>query len=170
MIGIPPASRGRASCSTCPLDLPPNLLFLIYAVKNYLSLSVVASTSTARAIQRVGELLKQIPAGKAGRPGKVDYVCIECGEQFGAEVWHCPVCDHHHGFDRRLCNNCHKGKAPPNKSVGAVPLISRDKAAREAGLSRDQKHTALRVASVPKGQFDELVESDNPPTITRPVM
>jgi hypothetical protein len=58
-------------------------------------------------------------------------------------------------------------KAGKAIGVGVPPHQSqRDKAAREAGLSRDQKHTALRVASVPKGLFETLVESDDPPTVT----
>jgi hypothetical protein len=74
----------------------------------------------ARAMLRVGELLKEIP-GKVGRP--------------------------------------------ENNRGGTSP-ISRSGAAKDAGLSRDDKRTALRVASVPKGRFDELVESDDPPTVT----
>jgi hypothetical protein len=40
-------------------------------------------------------------------------------------------------------------------------------AAREAGLSRDQAVTAIRVARVPKPEFEATVESDNPPTVTQ---
>lgn len=43
---------------------------------------------------------------------------------------------------------------------------TRLQAAGEAGLSRDQMHTALRVANVPKADFDRQVDSPNPPTVT----
>lgn len=37
------------------------------------------------------------------------FICDECGEVFGAEVWHCPGCDHHYSllYDRE-CGNCHE--------------------------------------------------------------
>jgi len=44
--------------------------------------------------------------------------------------------------------------------------MSRNKIALEAGLSKRQKVTALRIASIPKDQFEALIESDNPPTVT----
>lgn len=49
-----------------------------------------------------------------------------------------------------------RGDAPPSRSA----------AAREAGLSRDQKRTALRVARIPSEEFEAAVESDDPPTVT----
>ena len=49
-----------------------------------------------------------------------------------------------------------KGDAPP----------SRTKAATNAGMSRDQKRTALRVANVPEDDFNQEVGSDDPPTVT----
>src|SRR5262245_24376246 len=42
---------------------------------------------------------------------------------------------------------------------------SRAAAAEDAGLSREQRVIALRVASVPKADFERRVESDDPPTI-----
>jgi hypothetical protein len=42
---------------------------------------------------------------------------------------------------------------------------SRSQAARNAGLSRDQKRDALRVATGPREEFERLVESDDPPTV-----
>jgi hypothetical protein len=50
------------------------------------------------------------------------------------------------------------------KSDGTVTL-SRKQAAADAGLSERQRVTALRVASIPEDEFEELVESDDPPTI-----
>lgn len=45
-------------------------------------------------------------------------------------------------------------------------VVTRTDAAADAGMSRDQKVTALRVASVDQADFDEQVESESPPTIT----
>lgn len=52
-----------------------------------------------------------------------------------------------------------------NSASRGVPT-SRAQAARNAGLSRDQKHTALRVASVPESEFEKAIESDDCPTVT----
>ena len=43
---------------------------------------------------------------------------------------------------------------------------SRSHAASEAGMSDRQKKTALRVASVPADDFEAMVESQTPPTVT----
>jgi len=75
-----------------------------------------------RAIQRAGEILKEIEVSKGGRPAK-------------------------------------------ETRDGAGPS-SRTQAATDAGLSERQKDTALRVASVPREEFERVVESDNPPTVT----
>lgn len=50
---------------------------------------------------------------------------------------------------------------------GTDVLISQKKAAANAGLSQRQKETAVRVGNVPKQQFEALVESDDPPTVTQ---
>lgn len=34
-------------------------------------------------------------------------VCSDCGESFGAEVWHCRHCDHHYAIEESECGNCH---------------------------------------------------------------
>jgi hypothetical protein len=78
----------------------------------------------ARALERCGELLKQIPDAKRG-PKLTD------------------------GADTELS-----------------ALVGRMQSARAAGLSERQTVTALRVANVPKGEFERRVESDNPPTVT----
>jgi hypothetical protein len=54
------------------------------------------------------------------------------------------------------------GKPGP-KSVGGLPQISRSQAAADAGLSRDQKVTAIRIASIPDEDFEDEIESPNPP-------
>jgi hypothetical protein len=43
---------------------------------------------------------------------------------------------------------------------------TRSEAAREAGLTRHQHHTAIRVARVPDPEFEEAVEGDDPATVT----
>jgi hypothetical protein len=45
--------------------------------------------------------------------------------------------------------------------------LTRESAATEAGLSEHQRKTALRVVNVPKDERDELIESENPPTVTQ---
>jgi hypothetical protein len=42
---------------------------------------------------------------------------------------------------------------------------TRSQAAKDAGLSKHQKDTALRVANVPQDEFDAAVESASPPTL-----
>ena len=58
-----------------------------------------------------------------------------------------------------------QGGRPPNNYIG-TGTVSRAAAARDAGLSKRQKDTALRVASIPKEDFEALVESEEPPTVT----
>ena len=50
-------------------------------------------------------------------------------------------------------------------SAGGGTPTGRMQAARGAGLSRDQAITAIRVANIPREEFERLVESDAPPTI-----
>lgn len=45
----------------------------------------------------------------------------------------------------------------------APTKLSRTHAAKDAGLSRDQRITATRVAAIPQQEFEEAAESDNPP-------
>jgi hypothetical protein len=54
----------------------------------------------------------------------------------------------------------------PSKQVGASPPVSQRHMADAAGMSKDQEVTAVRVANVPDDEFEALVESDNPPTVT----
>ena len=53
-----------------------------------------------------------------------------------------------------------------SSGAGALPSKGRFAAARAAGLSEHQTKTALRVANVPGAEFEEAVESENPPTVT----
>lgn len=54
------------------------------------------------------------------------------------------------------------GKRGPDD---ATPLTRSD-VAKDAGLSRRQHHTAVRIARIPDTEFEEAVEADEPPTVT----
>lgn len=54
--------------------------------------------------------------------------------------------------------------AQKNAKEGAHP--SRKQAAVDAGLSEHQHKQAIRVANVPDKDFEDLVESEDPPTVT----
>jgi replicative DNA helicase len=56
------------------------------------------------------------------------------------------------------------GKRTDIEPSGGAP--TRLEAAKDAGMSRDQMHTALRVANVSTAEFERQVESANPPTVT----
>jgi hypothetical protein len=56
---------------------------------------------------------------------------------------------------------------PSAKNEGALTFSpTQREAAEQAGLSRHQQVTAVRVANVPAEQFEKAVESDEPPTVT----
>lgn len=57
-----------------------------------------------------------------------------------------------------------------NQNIGAAigpKVLTRTQAAEDAGLSDRQRKTALRVASIDKDEFERVIESDNPPTVTQ---
>lgn len=60
------------------------------------------------------------------------------------------------------------GGRPQKTLHGAVDSFpkSQKEAAEQAGLSKRQRDTAVAVAKVPQPEFDEAVESKNPPTVT----
>lgn len=62
-----------------------------------------------------------------------------------------------------------KKKVRPKPSDGIQPGMSqRDLVSVLDGLmSRHQIQQALAVASIPEDQFDAMIESDDPPTVTR---
>lgn len=60
-----------------------------------------------------------------------------------------------------------KGGRPPETREGTRPSLTRTQAAEDAGLSDWQRKTALRVASIDKDEFERVIESDNPPTVTQ---
>lgn len=59
-----------------------------------------------------------------------------------------------------------KNQHDASARVGSGPS-SRSAAGADAGMSPRQVKTAMRVANVPADQFEKLVESDNPPTVTK---
>jgi hypothetical protein len=56
------------------------------------------------------------------------------------------------------------GKRTDLQLGGGAP--TRTEICREAGISKDQQVTAMRVHAVPRDVFEKRVESDSPPTIT----
>jgi hypothetical protein len=58
-----------------------------------------------------------------------------------------------------------KGGRPEKNGVG-TRTVSQRRAAEEAGLSKHQELTAVRVANVPKEEFEAAVESEHPPTVS----
>ena len=67
------------------------------------------------------------------------------------------------------------GLAPGSRRTHAVPLVrltrrgnapNRSQAARAAGLSRDQKREALRLARIPEAEFEAAIEYPKPATVT----
>lgn len=61
-----------------------------------------------------------------------------------------------------------KRGANQNIGEGARPKVeTRAEVASDAGLSSHQAKQALRTASVPDDQFEKLVESETPPTVTK---
>ena len=51
-----------------------------------------------------------------------------------------------------------------NQHGGGAPTMR--KAAAEAGMSKDQQVTAVRVANIPAEDFERQADSDTPPTVT----
>ncbi|WP_341675221.1 hypothetical protein [Niveibacterium sp. SC-1] len=50
----------------------------------------------------------------------------------------------------------------PKTCTGTDTSFTRDQAAKDAGLSKRQKDTALRLAAIPSAEFEAAVESENP--------
>lgn len=52
------------------------------------------------------------------------------------------------------------------QSDGSGTLITQREAAEQAGMSKRQQVTSVRIANVPEDSFESQVESDRPPTLT----
>lgn len=61
----------------------------------------------------------------------------------------------------------HGGARRGDQVVGTDNLNSRRQAAHDAGLSDRQYRTAMAVGEIPAAEFEALVESDEPPTVTQ---
>lgn len=59
---------------------------------------------------------------------------------------------------------------PAENSAAADTNYSQREAAEQAGMSKRQQVTAVRVANVPEPQFEEQIESPEPPTISQLAM
>lgn len=57
-----------------------------------------------------------------------------------------------------------------HREAGALPSVTRESAARDAGLSEHQRKTAQRIASIPEPDFETAIESPQPPSITELAM
>lgn len=58
------------------------------------------------------------------------------------------------------------GGRPPETGAAADTSFTRKDAAEQAGMSKRQQVTAIRVANVPDEDFERQVESAKPPTVT----
>lgn len=47
------------------------------------------------------------------------------------------------------------------------PSTTRTQAATDAGLSERQRKSSLNVANIPESEFEEQIESDNPPSVSK---
>jgi hypothetical protein len=57
-----------------------------------------------------------------------------------------------------------------NQNINAgdhTKVLTRDSAARDAGMSKHQQVQATRVANIPEGEFNAQVESEKPPTLSQ---
>lgn len=52
------------------------------------------------------------PQLDAALEDETKFICLECGEVFDHEVWHCPECNHHWPMNREDCQNCHSYTRP----------------------------------------------------------
>lgn len=98
----------------------------------------MADRIQARAIARAGAILKEIEARHTGRPKKLGTVAD-------------PNFDPAAFFEN---------------PISILGPITRKQAATDAGLSERQRKTALRVANIPEREFEEAIDSEDPPTVT----
>ena len=54
-----------------------------------------------------------------------------------------------------------------NIKAGGHPKVTRTLAATDAGLSESARKRVLRIASVPRGEFEQQMERARPPTVTQ---
>jgi hypothetical protein len=56
-----------------------------------------------------------------------------------------------------------QGTRDGKRQEGDLPPLNRT----DAGPTEHERKTALRIASIPEGEREELIESDAPPTVTK---
>jgi hypothetical protein len=98
-------------------------------------LEINAKRIRARALRRIGELMKEIPLGKRG-PKLID---ASVKKQMAA--------------------------SQTERLADAAAETSRAKVAREARISERRQATALQIANLPVEEFEAAVEADKPATI-----
>jgi hypothetical protein len=96
----------------------------------------------ARAVRRVGELLKLIEPSQGGRPKNS-------------------------GSARPSLEGWVPGGGDQQPSIDGWVPTSRKEAADAAGISEHRRKQSLRVANVPDDDFEQAVEGDDPPTVTK---
>jgi hypothetical protein len=67
-----------------------------------------------------------------------------------------------------LLKQIEPGKSGPKSELKAAAdlQLARKSAAEEAGMSERQQKTAIRIANIPREDFERQIESSNPPTVT----
>lgn len=60
-----------------------------------------------------------------------------------------------------------QGARDGKRGVGDHTPMTRENAARDAGMSKHQQVQATRIANVPEDEFEDQVESDKPPTLSQ---
>jgi hypothetical protein len=84
--------------------------------------------------------------------------CLDCGEMFPTEAWHCLGCDHHHGTDRAACNNCYKERRRPMQPKTLPPLTPEGRAAIWAEMTEDERRD--HYADMADEQIAPCVQAD----------
>lgn len=113
--------------------------------------------SEAKSVDEAKELLDRAEAARAYARQANDDTLLKLATKIRARA-----------VDRAgaLLKEIDSARGAHRKSGDAPTSSGRMEAAREAGMSKDQAITAIRVNNVPREQFERLVESDNPPTVT----
>jgi hypothetical protein len=135
------------------------------------TLVTMAMKIAGRAMRRCGELLEEIKPAKAGRPlTRYEWKYCGHGHAGGGERQTCQGCGHRGGVqatgetidlgDENVQYEIGRG-APTNYEQ--EQLRGRAAVAQAAGLSKDQRVQALRIANVPA---PVLIERPKPATLT----
>lgn len=105
----------------------------------------MAKRIQGRAMERAGELLLEIAPGYGARTD------LQPRDGGGANV----------------VTEIPQNNANTQPHTASDTRLTRTEAATQAGLSKRQKDTAIRIASIPKPELNALIESDTPPTLSK---